>query len=110
MSSERKLEEACGLFGVVALEQPAPQGGDGPAETRHWGEIAMLGLEQLQHRGHESSGLVGASGRHGDQHFRIHKGLGLVKDVYKGPAALEPFADSRLLIGHNRYSTAGVKD
>lgn len=43
--------------------------------------MAVDCLTALQHRGTESSGLVGSDGRHGS-YFEIAKGHGLVRDVY----------------------------
>jgi amidophosphoribosyltransferase len=80
--------EECGVMAVVGVANAA--------------ELAVLGLHALQHRGQESTGVVSCDER-GD--FHVHKGLGLVHDVYRGDA-LSGLAGA-LAIGHNRYSTAG---
>ena len=95
-----KLADACGVFGLVLTKK-------GREEKLDPGRLVYLGLERLQHRGTESSGIVGSTG-HSDQ-FHITKGLGLVRDVFTLPD-LQGFHDSRVLLGHNRYSTAGLKD
>jgi amidophosphoribosyltransferase len=63
--------------------------------------MTYLGLFALQHRGQESSGIVTLL----DKQHVIHKGLGLVGDVFTE----EHLADLKGLaaIGHNRYSTTG---
>ncbi len=55
----------------------------------------------MQHRGQESAGIVSL---HQGEH-RIHKGLGLVADVFKEPELTELIGRSS--IGHVRYSTTG---
>jgi amidophosphoribosyltransferase len=65
-------------------------------------EIAALGLHALQHRGQESTGVVSCDNA-GD--FHVHKGLGLVSDVYGHPDLSG--LTGQLAIGHNRYSTSG---
>ena len=79
--------EECGVVGISGIENAA--------------ELAFLGLYALQHRGQEAAGIVAIS----PAGTRVHKGLGLVADVFdaarlgelEGPAA----------VGHVRYSTAG---
>lgn len=65
-------------------------------------EYAFLGLYSLQHRGQEAAGIVAVDD---EGAARVHKGLGLVSDVF------DPEAMSRLVgstaLGHVRYSTAG---
>uniref|UniRef100_A0A0M3HLF7 Glutamine amidotransferase type-2 domain-containing protein n=1 Tax=Ascaris lumbricoides TaxID=6252 RepID=A0A0M3HLF7_ASCLU len=58
-------------------------------------------------RGTESSGLVGTNGIRRN-HFEIAKGCGLVRDCYTDES-LSKFAESIAVLGHNRYSTAGMK-
>jgi len=55
----------------------------------------------MQHRGQESAGIVSLNE---GQHI-IHRGLGLVADVFKEPELNR--LQGRSSIGHNRYSTAG---
>ncbi|EYC20716.1 hypothetical protein Y032_0021g387 [Ancylostoma ceylanicum] len=69
--------------------------------------LAADGLTALQHRGTESAGLVGSNGVDRD-HLEIIKGHGLVRDVFL-EENLSKLNGSRIIIGHNRYSTAGGK-
>ncbi|MBX7138953.1 MAG: amidophosphoribosyltransferase [Oligoflexia bacterium] len=85
-----KFREECGLMAVWNHKEAA--------------NIAYLGLYAQQHRGQEGAGVV-ALNRQANSKFSIHKGRGLVSDVF------EEF-DFNLLpgdtaIGHVRYSTAG---
>ncbi|MGD2071589.1 MAG: amidophosphoribosyltransferase [Gemmatimonadota bacterium] len=64
-------------------------------------ELVFLGLYALQHRGQESAGIVSI----GDGHARVHKGAGLVADVFDADV-MNRLAGSTS-IGHVRYSTAG---
>ncbi len=80
----------CGLIGIWNHKEAA--------------NLAYLGLYAQQHRGQEGAGVVAhASGEAAP--FRIHRGLGLVDEVFKN------FDFSRLpgnaAIGHVRYTTAG---
>jgi len=77
----------CGIIGVAARSQV--------------NQILYDGLLLLQHRGQDAAGIVTAS----DQRFHMHKGPGLVRDVFRT-------RDMRSLpgtigIGHCRYPTAG---
>ncbi|VDO78678.1 unnamed protein product [Heligmosomoides polygyrus] len=58
-------------------------------------------------RGTESAGLVGSNGTD-RQHLDIVKGHGLARDVFT-EESLSKLSGSRVIIGHNRYSTAGKK-
>jgi amidophosphoribosyltransferase len=78
----------CGVVGISGLESAA--------------EKAFLALYALQHRGQEAAGIA-AMGDDGVS--RVHKGTGLVSDVF-GPAALARLT-GRTAVGHVRYSTAG---
>ncbi|TKR77534.1 hypothetical protein L596_018487 [Steinernema carpocapsae] len=88
----------CGICGLILAEDASP--GALPV-------MAVEALTALQHRGTESSGLVGSDGIHHNQ-FAIQKGHGLVRDVYLNES-LTKFCDSVAMLGHNRYSTAGMK-
>jgi len=81
------FRDECAVFGIW---------GDPEA-----GRMAYLGLYAQQHRGQESSGVVSLNG----QSHVVHKGLGLVGDVYK-EEDLQRLQGSAA-IGHNRYSTTG---
>ena len=82
-----RFHDRCGLFGIL-----------GHPEAAH---LAYLGLYALQHRGQESAGIV--SGDAGG--LRIHKGMGLVNDVFDDES-LRSLPGDRAM-GHVRYSTAG---
>jgi amidophosphoribosyltransferase len=62
------------------------------------GELAVLGLHALQHRGQESAGVATFDGS-----IHLHKAMGLVEHVF---ARLGPLP-GRYAVGHNRYSTSG---
>ncbi|MDR4513340.1 amidophosphoribosyltransferase [Nitrosomonas sp.] len=77
----------CGVLGIVA-KSPANQ-------------LLYDGLLMLQHRGQDAGGIVTAQGNT----FHMHKGLGLVSDVFRtrNMYALQ----GNMGIGHVRYPTAG---
>jgi amidophosphoribosyltransferase len=79
--------DECAVFGVWNHEEAA--------------RLAYLGLYAMQHRGQESAGIVSLEG----VEHHIHKGLGLVADVFKEPELLA--LRGRTAIGHARYSTTG---
>lgn len=85
---EDRPREECGVVGVSGVENAA--------------ELAFLALYALQHRGQEAAGIVAIDE---DGTSRVHKGAGLVSDVFDADAL------SRLTgptaVGHVRYSTAG---
>lgn len=82
-----KPQEKCGIFGVFNLDNAS--------------RYCYLGLQALQHRGQESSGIAAVNGK-----MHIHKDFGLVSQVYKE----QDFAHlgGGMAIGHNRYSTSGA--
>jgi amidophosphoribosyltransferase len=92
MFSDDKFHDECGLMAVWDHPEAA--------------NLTYLGLYAQQHRGQEGAGVVSVD-RNGDDlpHFYVHKGLGLVADVFgsfdftKLPGAVA--------IGHVRYTTAG---
>jgi amidophosphoribosyltransferase len=84
-----KPEEACGVFAVMAAEQPVAN-------------LAYFGLYALQHRGQESAGIAVFDS---DDQVRLHKDMGLVSQVFDQDV-LERLP-GYLAIGHNRYSTTG---
>ncbi|MEW6529514.1 MAG: amidophosphoribosyltransferase [Thermodesulfobacteriota bacterium] len=85
--SDSSKKEACGIFGIYGVDDPA----------RH----IYLGLYALQHRGQESAGIVVSDGTA----VSTHKGMGLVSDVFK-EQTLQSMKGT-LGIGHVRYSTTG---
>ena len=87
MFDDRPHDE-CGVFAVSGIDAAA--------------ELTFLGLYALQHRGQESAGIY-ALDDEGD--VRIHKGLGLVADVFDADRLLR--LPGRTAVGHVRYSTAG---
>ena len=82
-------QHECGIFGVFGHENAAM--------------LSYYGLFALQHRGQEGAGIVSCEGE--DQPFHVHRGLGLVSQVFEA-ASLERLKGDRG-IGHVRYSTTG---
>lgn len=86
-----KFHDECGLIGVWNHKEAA--------------NIAYLGLYGQQHRGQEGAGVVSLKHENKTSQFFIHKGLGLVSDVF------DKFSFAKLpgtsAIGHVRYTTAG---
>lgn len=83
---DSKPHEACGVIGVYS-EAGAAAG------------IAYNALLSLQHRGQESAGIAVLK----DASILCHKDVGLVTGVFSKGLSLPE--DSRLAIGHVRYST-----
>ncbi len=79
--------EECGVFGLWA------PGGD--AVTK-----AIVGLVAIQHRGQESAGICWSK-----DGLHLHRGAGLVEDVFRDFAAGD--IDAPAAIGHVRYSAGG---
>ena len=77
----------CGIIGIVATQDVAPQLYDG--------------LTVLQHRGQDAAGIATADG----SHLRVHKGNGLARDVFD--AKTMRLLEGRFGIAHCRYPTAG---
>ena len=77
----------CGVFGVYGHPNAA--------------ELTYYGLYALQHRGQESAGIVTSDSRQ----FRIHKGMGLVPQVFTGEILHGLIG--KMAVGHTRYSTTG---
>lgn len=84
------IHEECGVFGVYTNK---------PDNVAN---MTYFALYALQHRGQESCGIV--VNERGV--FKTHKGLGLVNEVFS-QRVLSEFEDSRIAIGHVRYSTTG---
>jgi amidophosphoribosyltransferase len=91
-----KPKSNCGVVGIY---------GDPAAST-----LTYYGLHSLQHRGQEASGIVSspitADGTRGAK-LRIHKGPGLVTEVFSDQTLLTELLTGEVAIGHNRYSTTG---
>jgi len=79
----------CGIIGIIGLEDAAVS--------------AAVGLHALQHRGQEAAGIISFDG----ERFHEHRQMGLSGGIFT-PAVLESLPGSAA-IGHDRYSTSGVK-
>ena len=60
-----RMEEACGVFGVLAPGQQVSS-------------LCYFGLYALQHRGQEAAGIAVFDG----ERVRLHKDMGLVSQVF----------------------------
>jgi len=80
--------EECGVVGLSGVPAAA--------------ESAFLALYALQHRGQESAGICAVNG---DGQARVHRGVGLVSDVFSADELRKLGGDCA--VGHVRYSTAG---
>jgi amidophosphoribosyltransferase len=80
--------DECGVFGIYGDPEAA--------------RVVHHGLIALQHRGQESAGIVTSDGKD----LEVHKGMGLVNDVFNQPSTLEKL-HGHIAIGHVRYSTTG---
>ncbi|USS89312.1 amidophosphoribosyltransferase [Fructilactobacillus cliffordii] len=89
LTSDRSLNEECGIFGVWNVENAA--------------QLTFYGLHALQHRGQEGAGIV--SNDHG--HLWQERGLGLLSTVFADPEKLQRLHGTAAL-GHVRYATAGA--
>ncbi|HHB80646.1 MAG TPA: amidophosphoribosyltransferase [Aliiroseovarius sp.] len=86
-----KLQEECGIFGVI-----------GPKEAANF---VALGLHALQHRGQEAAGIVSHDPDFG---FNSIRRFGYVRDHFTKASLMEKLPGP-LATGHVRYSTAGKK-
>lgn len=89
--SERKIKEACGIFGIISRE------------TSELARKTYFGLFALQHRGQESAGIAVSYEKDKAVYY---KNMGLVNDVF-GEAELKLLPPTTVAIGHVRYSTTG---
>jgi len=71
--------------------------------------LTYYALHALQHRGQEAAGIVSMFNdvRNGKPRFGIHKGEGLVLDVFSDHDVFTKTLKGSCSIGHNRYSTTG---
>ncbi len=83
--------DECGVCGIVGSEEAS--------------KLAYLCLYALQHRGQETAGIVAARIERGKPHHSIHRGMGLVADVFTRETLDR--LKGRVAIGHVRYSTTG---
>ena len=87
MRMSGEIREECGVFAVVGHPRAV--------------ELCYYGLYALQHRGQESAGIAWRQG----VRLRVHKGMGLVSDVFPPEAIASMSGD--MALGHVRYSTTG---
>lgn len=85
-----KLYDKCGVFGIYNPSLDVAR-------------ITYYALYGLQHRGQESAGIAVSNGKR----FKLHRGMGLVRDVFKTEKHIERLGEGILAVGHNRYSTTG---
>ncbi len=85
-----KLKEECGVFGIISPKTI-------PAVP-----LTASALLALQHRGQESAGIATFV----DGTLKVKKGMGLVSDVFS-PDYMEFVSNTKLAVGHVRYSTTG---
>jgi amidophosphoribosyltransferase len=88
LDEQDRPREECGVVGITGIP--------------HAAELVFLGLYALQHRGQEAAGIVAVDG---DGQARVHKGLGLVADVFDADTLRQ--LEGATSVGHVRYSTAG---
>ncbi|MGB9911897.1 MAG: amidophosphoribosyltransferase [Candidatus Kapaibacteriota bacterium] len=71
--------------------------------------VTYYALHALQHRGQEAAGIVSFFNdeKSGNKKYAIHRGEGLVLDVFNDPKILTDILIGDSAIGHNRYSTTG---
>ncbi len=87
--NEDRIKDHCGVFGIANHKKAA--------------ELTRLGLYALQHRGQESAGIcLFTNGQ-----CELHKGMGLVSDVFQKLPKEWWTGPQSMAIGHVRYSTAG---
>ncbi len=85
-----KLKEECGVFGIIS------------PKTIPTVPLAASALIALQHRGEESAGIATFV----DGTLKCKKGMGLVSEVFSSDY-LEFVANTKVAVGHVRYSTTG---
>jgi amidophosphoribosyltransferase len=84
----------CGVMGVYGTD-------DASLNTYY-------GMHALQHRGQEACGIVTQSINDKNHSiFNIHKGEGLVSEVFSDQSIFKNILPGNKAIGHNRYSTTG---
>ena len=95
--NEDKPKCHCGIFGIFGAEDAAVN--------------TYYGLHALQHRGQEASGIVTRDfNPAGKPVFNIHKGEGLVSEVFADSKIFKTVLTGSSAIGHNRYSTTGSSE
>ncbi len=87
----------CGVFGIYGSQNAS-------LETYY-------GLHALQHRGQEACGIVTKNiSQKGNSIFSVHKGEGLVTEVFVDHEIFQNKLKGETAIGHNRYSTTGSSE
>ena len=85
----------CGVFGIYGTPEASLD--------------TYYGLHALQHRGQEACGIVSSTLNDKQKKvFQIHKGEGLVSEVFADSGIFEKELPGFSAIGHNRYSTTGA--
>jgi len=92
----KSIHSNCGVFGIYNHPEAAI--------------LTYYGLHALQHRGQEAAGIVTSEyiPERNKYHFNVHKGIGLVLDVFADEQILTEELKGNCAIGHNRYSTTGA--
>ncbi|MFI5144107.1 MAG: amidophosphoribosyltransferase [Ignavibacteria bacterium] len=93
-----KPRSNCGIFGIHNHPEAAV--------------MTYYGLHALQHRGQEATGICSSEflPDKNKYRFNIHKGHGLVLEVFSNQKILTDVLKGSCAIGHNRYSTTGASD
>lgn len=92
----KSIHSNCGVFGIYNHPEAAI--------------MTYYGLHALQHRGQEAAGIVTSEfiPEKNKYQFHVHKGLGLVLDVFADEQILTEELKGNSALGHNRYSTTGA--
>ncbi|KRT80372.1 hypothetical protein AMK59_8726 [Oryctes borbonicus] len=85
----------CGVYGIVT---------NGDHNSLEIAQMILFGLEALQHRGQESTGMVTSNGTV----FHTHKGMGLARNVFNADSMKK--LTGNMGIGHTRYSTSAASE
>ena len=85
----KEIHEECGVLGIYGAGQAS--------------RLAFLGLQSLQHRGQQGCGIASVDEK---GLIHLHKGAGLVKDVFSEPDLDR--LEGLNCIGHVRYPTTDV--
>lgn len=89
--TNEKLHEECGVIGIIS------------AQPLHMTGLCSSALLALQHRGQESAGIATFT----EGKLKCKKGLGLVTEVFNSDY-LEYSPNTKVAVGHVRYSTTGT--
>lgn len=93
-----KPKSNCAIFGIYNHSEASA--------------VTYYGLFALQHRGQEASGICSSEyiPEKKSYRFNLHKGHGLVLNVFSDQNILTKVLKGTAAIGHNRYSTTGSSD